>query len=301
MSSPPPQAQPSTCSARPSPIPAQAGVGLRHPHISAFAAGTPDTAWVEIHSENFFAPGGPRIAQLENVRSHFEISCHGVGLSLGSAQGVDATHLSTLRRLVDRFEPGLVSEHLSFSVVDDIYVNDLLPLPYTEEALEVVVRNVEQSQEALGRQILVENPSSYITFVDSVLTEWDFLAELSRRSGCGLLLDVNNIYVSAENNGFNTHTYLDGIPGDAVGEIHLAGHTVDGSGEDRLLIDTHGDVVADPVWSLYQKTLEKLGPRPTLIEWDTDIPELEILLAEAHTAQRHLDAVSVTEDSSCVA
>ena len=269
--------------------------------MSAFAAGTPDTAWVEIHSENFFAPGGPRIAQLEDVRSHYEISCHGVGLSLGSAQGVDTDHLSTLRGLIDRFEPGLVSEHLSFSVVDDIYVNDLLPLPYTEEALEVVVKNVVFTQDALGQKILIENPSSYLAFVDSVLTEWDFLAELTRRSGCGLLLDVNNIYVSAENNGFDAKTYLDGIPADAVGEIHLAGHAIDGRGEDRLLIDTHGDVVADPVWTLYQEALEKLGPRPTLIEWDTDIPELEVLLAEAYTAQRHLDAVSVTDGSSRVA
>ncbi|MBT6090311.1 MAG: DUF692 domain-containing protein [Rhodospirillaceae bacterium] len=269
--------------------------------MSTFAAGAADTAWVEIHSENFFALGGPRLAQLEDVRSHYAISCHGVGLSLGSAQGVDPDHLATLRGLVDRFEPALVSEHLSFSVVDDIYVNDLLPLPYTEEALEVVVRNVGHTQDALGRQILMENPSSYLTFVDSVLTEWDFLTELSQRSGCGLLLDVNNIYVSAQNNGFDTGTYLDGIPGDAVGEIHLAGHAIDGSGEDRLLIDTHGDVVADPVWALYQQTLEKLGPRPTLIEWDTNIPELEILLAEAHTAQRHLNAVSVAEDSSRVA
>ncbi|NKB44121.1 MAG: DUF692 family protein [Alphaproteobacteria bacterium] len=269
--------------------------------MAAFASGTPDAAWVEIHSENFFVPGGPRLAQLEDVRSHYAISCHGVGLSLGSAQGVDVDHLSTLRDLVDRIEPGLVSEHLSFSVVDDIYVNDLLPLPYTEEALQAVVRNVDQTQEAIGREILIENPSSYLAFVDSVLTEWDFLAELSQRSGCGLLLDVNNIYVSAENNGFDVSTYLEGVPGDAVGEIHLAGHSIDGSGEERLLIDTHGDVVAGPVWTLYQQALEKLGPRPTLIEWDTDIPELEVLLAEAHTAQRHLDAVSMPEDSSRVA
>ncbi len=269
--------------------------------MSDFASGTPSAAWVEIHSENFFAAGGPRIAQLEQVREHYAISCHGVGLSIGSAQGVDADHLSTLRTLVDRFEPGLVSEHLSFSVVDDIYVNDLLPVPYTEEALVTVAQNVDQTQERLGQQILVENPSSYLTFVDSVLTEWDFLTALSQRTGCGLLLDVNNIYVSAENNGFDTTAYLDGIPGDAVGEIHLAGHSLEGDGEDRLLIDTHGDNVADPVWSLYQLALEKLGPRPTLIEWDTDIPDLEVLLGEAETAQRHIDSVSSSEGSSRVA
>jgi uncharacterized protein (UPF0276 family) len=269
--------------------------------MSDFASGTPSAAWIEIHSENFFAAGGPRIAQLEQVREHYAISCHGVGLSLGSAQGVDADHLSALRTLVDRFEPGLVSEHLSFSVVDDIYVNDLLPLPYTEEALVTVAQNVDQTQERLGQQILVENPSSYLTFVDSVLTEWDFLTALSQRTGCGLLLDVNNIYVSAENNGFDTTAYLDGIPGDAVGEIHLAGHSLEGDGEDRLLIDTHGDTVADPVWSLYKLALEKLGPRPTLIEWDTDIPDLEVLLGEGETAQRHIDSVSSSEGSSRVA
>ncbi len=296
MISPPPQPKPSTRSARQSPISAQAGVGLRHPHMDDFTSGTADAAWVEIHSENFFADGGPRMAQLDHVRAHYPVSCHGVGLSLGTAEGIDTAHLESLRALVQRVDPMLVSEHLSFSVVEGLYLNDLLPLPYTEEALSVVVNNIDTVQTALGRQILVENPSSYLTFVDSHLTEWDFLSELCQRSGCGLLLDINNIYVSAHNNDFDTATYLAGIPGAAVGEIHLAGHLVDGAGDERLLIDTHGDAVADTVWSLYQHALEKIGPRPTLIEWDTDIPSLDVLLNEAGTAQRYLDtAVSNTE------
>lgn len=269
--------------------------------MTAFADGTAEAAWVEIHSENFFAPGGPRMAQLAQVRKHYPVSCHGVGLSLGTAEGVDRDHLQTLRSLIDRINPILVSEHLSFSVVDGIYVNDLLPLPYTEEALEVVTRNIDQTQDVLGRQILIENPSSYLTFTDSTLTEWAFLSALVERTDCGLLLDVNNIYVSAQNNGMDAAAYLDGIPGDAVQEIHLAGHTVSSTDDDRLLIDTHGDVVADPVWALYEKALNKIGPRPTLIEWDTDIPDLNILTAEAGKAQTRLDAISGDKDSIRVA
>lgn len=296
--SPPPQPKPSIRSARQSPISAQAGVGLRHPHMGDFASGTADAAWVEIHSENFFADGGPRMAQLDQVRAHYPVSCHGVGLSLGTAEGIDNRHLESLCALVQRVDPALVSEHLSFSVVEGLYLNDLLPLPYTEEALSVVVNNVDKAQTALGRQVLVENPSSYLKFADSHLTEWDFLSELCRRAGCGLLLDVNNIYVSAHNNDFDTATYLEGIPGTAIGEIHLAGHLIDGEGDERLLIDTHGDMVTDAVWSLYQQALEKFGPRATLIEWDTDIPSLEVLLNEARTAQKHLDSVLLNVDAA---
>jgi uncharacterized protein (UPF0276 family) len=288
VTSPPPDTHLSTRSARLSPIPVEAGVGLRHPHMSDFVAGTPKTAWVEIHSENFFASGGPRLAELDAVRSHYPVSCHGVGLSLGSAEGIDENHLSTLNTLVNRIEPGLVSEHLSFSVVDGVYVNDLLPLPYTEEVLAIMVRNVGHVQSTLGCQLLVENPSSYLTFAESVIPEWEFLSALVERTGCGLLLDVNNIYVSAENNGFNTNQYIENIPGNAVHEIHLAGHLVDGEGEEQLLIDTHGDVVAEAVWALYEAALERIGPRPTLIEWDTDIPALDVLLAEAEQAQRRM-------------
>lgn len=269
--------------------------------MTDFASGTPKVDWVEVHSENFFAPGGPRIAQLEAVRAHYALSCHGVGLSLGSADGLDTEHLSTLRKVVDRFQPALVSEHLSFSVVDGIYVNDLLPLPYTEEALARTAENIDRAQTALGRQILIENPSSYLTFVESVLPEWEFLSALVQQTGCALLLDINNIYVSAKNNGLDPAAYLKGIPGDAVQEIHLAGHLVEGTGDAQLLIDTHGDVVADPVWSLYQDALALCGARPTLIEWDTDIPALEVLLAEAKAAQSYLDTGTPRADSSHVA
>lgn len=294
MTVPPPQTQPSTNSTRPSPIPVDAGVGLRHPHMADFAAGTPKVSWVEIHSENFFAPGGPRLAQLDAVRAHYPVSCHGVGLSLGTADRLDENHLSQLTTLVDRADPGLVSEHLSFSVVDGIYVNDLLPMPYTEEALAVMVRNLDHVQSTLKRQLLIENPSSYLTFVDSVIPEWEFLSELVKQTGCGLLLDVNNVYVSAENNAFEAQEYLAHIPGDSVHEIHLAGHLVDGEGEEQLLIDTHGDVVADAVWSLYDFTVRQIGPKPTLIEWDTDIPALDVLLAEAENA-RHRMGIDVSK------
>ena len=269
--------------------------------MSAFARGEPETAWVEIHSENFFAPGGPRIAELEAVCNHYPVSCHGVGLSLGSAEGLDPSHLETLRTLINRIQPVLVSEHLSFSVVDGVYVNDLLPLPYTEEALDVMVRNVNHAQEDLGRQILVENPSSYLTFSESVMTEWEFLSTLVSQTGCALLLDVNNIYVSACNNGFDATMYLANVPGDAVQEIHLAGHLVDGTGDEQLLIDTHSDVVTDAVWTLYETTIKQIGPRPTLIEWDIDIPTLDVLLAEADKARHRMDTLFPDAGESRVA
>ncbi len=296
MISPPPQPHPSVLTDRQSPISAQAGVGLRHPHMLEFASGSPSAAWLEIHSENFLAPGGPRMAQLEAARSHYPISCHGVGLSLGSAEGVSDAHLARLRTLIERVEPVLVSEHLSFSVIDGIYVNDLLPLPYTEEALDTVAANIAHAQDTLGRQILLENPSSYLAFTHSTISEWEFLDAVTQRTGCGLLLDVNNVYVSAVNNGFDAEQYLDAIPAHAVGEIHLAGHLVDGDGEDQVLIDTHGDTVCDAVWRLYEHVIQRIGPRPTLIEWDTDIPELGVLLSEADRAQDVLDDAAPNGD-----
>lgn len=241
------------------------------------------------------------MAQLEAVRAHYPISCHGVGLSLGSAGGVSDAHLVHLRTLIDRVQPVLVSEHLSFSVVDGIYINDLLPLPYTEEALDAVTANVAHTQDKLGRKILIENPSSYLTFTHSVIPEWEFLETLTQRTGCGLLLDVNNVYVSALNNGFDAQDYLEAIPAATVGEIHLAGHLVDGAGDDRVLIDTHGDIVCDAVWRLYSETVKRIGPRPTLIEWDTDIPDLDVLLGEARRAQEILDEAATEGGSACVA
>ncbi|WP_448192599.1 MNIO family bufferin maturase [Azospirillum sp. sgz301742] len=272
-----------------SPVPSQAGIGLRHRHVAEFLTSRPHVAWIEVHSETYLAAGGPRLRALEAIRRDYPLSCHGVGLSLGSAEGVDPEHLARLATLYDRLEPELVSDHLAWSVTGGTYLNDLLPLPYTEEALGLVRRNVERTQEALGRRILVENPSRYLDFEQSTIPEWEFLAELAARTGCGLLLDVNNVYVSAGNLGFDAAAYLAHVPAQAVGEIHVAGHAVHETGTGTLLIDDHGDVVADAVWALLASTLERIGPRPVLVEWDTRVPELAVLMAEAARADRLLE------------
>ena len=271
------------------PVPAAAGIGLRHAHYDDFLAGRPAAAWLEVHSENYLCPGGPRLATLEAIRQRYPLSCHGVGLSLGSAEGLDSDHLAQLRSLIDRFEPGLISEHVSWSTTGGDYLNDLLPLPYTEEALETLVRNVGQAQDALGRSILIENPSSYVTFAESTIPEWEFCTEAARRSGCGLLLDINNIHVSAHNHGYDAHDYLNAVPGDLVGEIHIAGHA-DTQWDGRpVLIDDHGSTVKEAVWDLLDAALARIGPKPVLMEWDLDLPPLDTLLGEAAKAQAALD------------
>ena len=271
-------------------IPASAGIGLRHPHDQGFArepSGAPlTTPWIEVHSENFLCDGGPRLALLAAVRERYPVSCHGVGLSLGSAEGLDADHLKRLRRLFAWVRPGLVSEHLSWSVAEGVYLNDLLPLPYTEECARILTRNISHAQDALGRQILIENPSRYLNFSDSPFPESAFLTRLVETTGCGLLLDVNNLYVSTVNTGGVAEDFIRAIPAEAVGEIHLAGHSVEGAGDERVLIDTHSTRVCAEVWALYSKAIALLGPRPTLIEWDKDLPELDVLLDEARTAER---------------
>ena len=261
-------------------IPAQAGIGWRAPHYRELLAQTPSVGWLEVHSENFFGLGGQPLHFLERARSRYPLSLHGVGLSLGSVDELSREHLTRLRALVQRFEPGLVSDHLCWGSIGGRYLNDLLPLPYTEEALELVCRHVAQTQDFLGRQILVENVSSYLQFSDSTIPEWEFLAEVARRAGCGLLLDVNNIYVSSVNHGFDAARYLQSVPVPLVRETHLAGFD-QGEG---CLIDTHGTRVAEPVWALYRGALERFGPVPTLIEWDTDLPALAVLVGEAHRA-----------------
>lgn len=277
-------------------IPDKAGVGLRHPHMSRFINERPPAAWLEVHTENYVGAGGPRLRALEKIRQDYPISCHGVGLSLGSAEGLDDDHLVRIRTVIDRFQPGLVSEHVSWSITGGVYLNDLLPLPYTEEALDVICRNVDHAQTALGRQILVENPSSYVSFKCSTMPEWDFMAAIVGRTGCGLLLDVNNIHVSAHNHRFDANAYLDAVPLDAVQEIHVAGHFVqhfaDEDGTDRvILIDDHGTQVEPAVWTLFRRALDRVGPMPTLMEWDNNIPELDVLLAEARKAEMILSAV----------
>ncbi|GAC1324932.1 MAG: hypothetical protein NVSMB28_19470 [Collimonas sp.] len=273
----------------PGPIPAQAGVGLRYRHHQAVVDATPDVAWFEVHTENYMG-GGTAPNYLDKIRRDYPISLHGVGLSLGSADGLDPAHLARVRSVAERIEPGLISEHLSWSAVGGTYLADLLPLPMTEEALHIVCRHVDQVQAYLKRRILVENPSTCLRFHHSTIPEWEFLAQVAQRTGCGILCDVNNIYVSASNHGWDPSTYLCALPPAAIGEIHLAGHSVRQLDNGQALrIDDHGSRVAPAVWALYREALKRFGPVPTLIEWDTDVPALEILLEEAATAEAALE------------
>ncbi len=269
---------------------ASAGIGLRAPHVDAILSDTSAIAWVEVHAENHMGDGGPRLAALEAIRRELPLSVHGVGLSLGSAAGVDERHLGRLKAVVERFQPALVSEHVAWSVEGGVYLNDLLPVPYTEEALAVLCRNVDRAQEALGRRILMENPSAYLRFTESAIPEGEFLAELARRTGCGLLIDVNNLHVGGVNIGIDARSWFDAIPADAVGEIHVAGHFTDDIDGVPLLIDDHGAEVAPAVWDLLDEALRRFGPTPVLVEWDTRIPPLPILLGEAAKAERIIRA-----------
>jgi uncharacterized protein (UPF0276 family) len=255
--------------------------------VSEIMATRPAVAWLEVHAENYMG-GGPAVRALETVRRDYPVSLHAVGLSLGSAEGLDARHLDRLRSLADRLQPALVSEHLSWSVAGGRYLDHLLPLPYTEESLALFAGHVVKVQEALGRRVLVENPSSYLRFVHSTIPEPEFLAAVIHRTGCGLLLDVNNVYVTCHNLGLDPVAYLEALPAGAVGEIHLAGHARNDAGGVTVLIDDHGSRVADPVWSLYARALARFGPAPTLVEWDTDLPALDVLLDEARRAERFL-------------
>lgn len=273
------------------PIPAQAGIGLRAPHVARVLAERPTIPWFEVHSENYFGAGGAAHRALERIRADYPVSLHGVGLSLGSADRLEAAHLRRLRELIDRYEPGLVSEHLSWGAVDGAHFNDLLPLPHTRQALNLVVSRIAQIEEALARPILIENISSYLRFRDAQMPESVFVAEVARRSGCGLLLDVNNVYVNSVNHGFDAEGYLDAIPAQSVREIHLAGFTRKTGLPAPLLIDSHDHPVAAEVWTLYENALRRFGPQPTLIEWDARIPALETLIAEADRAAEYLHAV----------
>ena len=266
-------------------IPDRAGVGFKADHAEALLNDRPDLGWVEVHAENYMVPGGPRHRMLEAVRARFPLSLHGVALSLGGAERLDRDHLRALRALIDRYEPGLISEHVAWSTHDGVYFADLLPAPLSAEALDRLCANVDEAQEALGRQILIENPSNYLPVPGSDIPEPEFLAAAARHTGCGLLVDVNNVYVSAVNLGTDAHAYLDALPGELIGEIHLAGHAVDAADGAPLLIDDHGAPVADAVWALYQHLLRRTGPRPTLIEWDTEIPAWPVLYAEAQKAE----------------
>jgi uncharacterized protein (UPF0276 family) len=271
------------------PLTMSAGVGLRAPHVAEVMHTRPQLTWFEVHAENYMG-GGPAVRVLEQIRQDYVLSIHGVGLSLGSADALDTRHLTRLQHLVHRLEPVLVSEHLAWSSAGGRYLNHLLPLPYTEETLAIVCRHIEQAQTVLGRRFLVENPSSYLRFADASIPEPEFLAELVRRTGCGLLCDVNNIYVTCQNFDQNPVAYLEMLPTDAIAEIHLAGHTVNNADGRPILIDDHGSPVPEAVWQLYALALARYGAVPTLIEWDTNLPEFAVLVDEAMQAERLLAA-----------
>jgi uncharacterized protein len=266
-------------------IPCNAGVGLRAPHYREILKTPPKIGWFEVHSENYFGAGGQPLYFLEQIRNDYPISLHGVGLSLGSTDELSQKHLNKLKSLIQRFEPGLVSEHLCWGSIGGRSLNDLLPLPYTQEALLHIVRHINEAQEFLGKRILIENVSSYLQFKQSAIPEWEFLTEVATLTGCGILLDVNNIYVNSINHSFDPLLYIDAIPVNAVEEIHLAGFDTNGN----CLIDTHGTAVSAQVWALYEYALASFGSKPTLIEWDTDIPPLATLLIEAAKAEQRLE------------
>jgi hypothetical protein len=257
-----------------------AGFALRVPHQEEFLQRRPAVNWVEVHSENYFARGGAPRAALAKVREHYPLSLHGVGLSLGSTDPLNRAHLEELVRLAREMQPALVSEHLSWGSVGERFMNDLLPLPYTEEALRHTARRIKAVQDALGRQILIENVSSYLEFKDATFAEWEFLVALAAEAGCAILLDVNNLYVNAVNHGFDPQLYLRHIPRATVQEIHLGGHSVQRMGDRALLIDTHAEAVCAAVWQLYGAALERFGPVRTLVEWDAKLPSIDALLAE---------------------
>ena len=258
------------------------GVGLRLPHMAEIAATRPQIGFLEVHAENYMAET-PALDRLLELRRDYPVSLHGVALSLGSAEALDRGHLVRLKALIEQVEPVLVSEHLAWSAIGGVYLNDLLPLPYTEASLDLFCRHVEEAQEALGRRLLIENPSSYLRYRGSHIPEAEFMTEISCRTGCDILCDVNNIYVSAFNFGFDPIAYLQALPVEAIGEIHLAGHHA-AEGVD-ILIDDHGSRVAEPVWDLYAAALRRFGPVPTLIEWDSNLPVLDVLLEEARRAE----------------
>jgi len=273
------------------PIPARAGVGLRADHYVDVLNEHPDLGWFEVHSENYFGDGGRPLYYLEKIAEQYPISFHGVGLSIGTTDVLDTQHLKKLKNLIQRFQPGLVSEHLSWGSVGGRHFNDLFPMPYTDEALNHMVERVSRVQEFLGRQILIENVSSYLQFESSTIPEWEFISALAHQTGCGILFDVNNIYVNARNHKFDPGDFINAMPVEYVKEIHLAGHTVKQLEDGEILIDTHNKRVTDDVWSLYEDTIRRFGEVPVLIEWDTDIPALSVLMDEASKAEQIMNSV----------
>ncbi len=276
-------------------LPAAAGIGYKPQHFQDLMSDPGAVTWLEIHAENYMGDGGRPLAQLRHLAERFPISVHGVGLSIGGEARLDPEHLARLKKLVDGINPAMFSEHLAWSTHDSQFLNDLLPLPYTQATLDRVTRHIDEVQEALGRKMLLENPSSYLAFAESTWSEPDFIREIARRTGCGLLLDVNNVFVSATNLAFDPRAYIDAYPIDLVEEIHLAGHDEDADELGRkLLIDSHGKPVDAPVWALFDYVITQGGARPALIEWDNDVPEFAVLEAEATRATRHMKTACET-------
>jgi len=275
-------------------LPNAAGVGYKPQHFQNIIDGSGAVDWLEIHAENYMGDGGRPLAQLRHLAERFPISVHGVGLSIGGEGPLDPEHLARLKHLVDWLKPASFSEHLAWSTHDTHFYNDLLPLPYTDATLARICDHIDEVQNLLGRRMLLENPSSYLAFAESTWEEPAFLHEIAKRTGCGLLLDVNNVFVSATNLGYRPQDYIDAYPLDLVGEIHLGGHDEDEDDHGRpFLIDSHGAEVVDPVWSLLSYTLTRSGPKPTLVEWDTDVPEWSVLEAEAARAANALRTAKV--------
>lgn len=277
-------------------LPNAVGVGYKPQHFNDLMDATGPVKWIEVHAENYMGDGGRPHAQLRALSEHFALSVHGVGLSIGGETPLDLDHLSRLRKLMDLTNPASFSEHLAWSTHGAEFLNDLLPLPYTDATLSRVADHIAQVQDFLGRQMLLENPSSYLAFAESIYSETDFLDALVQKTGCGLLLDVNNVFISATNLGLSAQAYINAYPVDAVGEIHVGGHDEDHDDHGApLLIDSHGATVADPVWALLDYTLARSGPRPVLVEWDTDVPEWPVLRAEAERAEASLTTTSTNE------
>ena len=274
-------------------LPARRGLGLKPEHFRSILETLPDLGFLEIHAENYMVEGGPYHHYLAKIRSHYPLSIHGVGLSIGAEAGLDEAHLDRLAALIKRYEPQSFSEHLAWSSHGGVFLNDLLPLPYHAETLHRVCAHIDRVQERLQRRMLLENPATYVEFADSTFGEADFIGELVRRTGCGLLLDVSNVHVSCVNHGRDPQAFITALPLAATGQIHLAGFArdVDAAG-DPLLIDSHGAAVADEVWRLYRFALEMLGPVPTLIERDNDVPAFPVLLAEARKAEAMLTTLA---------
>jgi uncharacterized protein len=283
----------------PLPIGDLAGTSFKHEHLPAILAEDKRSGFFEVHAENYMGAGGPPHRALETVRRDYPLSLHGVCMSIGGPQPLDKAHLSRFRGLVERYEPALVSEHLAWSTHETAYLNDLLPLPYTEATLATVCDHIDEVQSAIRRPILLENPSTYLAFRESTMSETDFIRRVAQRTGCGLLLDVNNVFVSAVNHGYSPLQYLSEFPLSVVGEIHLAGHTEQTDDEgDLLLIDSHDKPVANDVWELYERVIRRRGPVPTLIEWDSKIPDWTVLKAEAAAARTILDRHIAVEPPS---